>query len=128
MKAINYLVKLSKLFDFQIEIVNVNIMSKNDWVKSERQLEFEEHLFKLNYPKVTYKQVLGKNVISRLNSLCIETGADILALVHQHRSPIGRILKQSVSKKALSQQKVPLMIFPSIINGNFKWGHYKYSR
>ena len=127
MKAINYLVKLSYLFNFQIEVIHIN-SSKSSGVKSERQTAFEDRLFKLNYPKITYKQVFGKNVISRLNRLCTETGADILALVHQHRSPIGRILKQSTSKKALSQQKIPLMIFPSIINGNLKWDHYKNNR
>lgn len=127
MKAINYMVKLSYLFNFHIEVVHVN-SSKSNTVKSERQIAFEDRLFKLNYPKITYKQVFGKNVIRRLNSLCTETDADILALVHHHRSPIGRILKQSTSKKALSQQKVPLMIFPSIINANIKWDHYKHSR
>ncbi len=127
MKAINYLVKLSYLINFRIEVVHVN-SSKSSTVKSEQQLAFEDRLFKLNYPNITYKQVFGKNVIHRLNSLCTETDADILALVHHHRSPIGRILKQSTSKKALSQQKIPLIIFPSIVNGNIKWDHYKRSK
>jgi nucleotide-binding universal stress UspA family protein len=124
-KAIDYLAKLSKLFDFQLEIVHVNLMGKAENSKNEQKLDFIKQLLNLKYQNTTYKEILGKDVINRLNSHCDETEVDVLAMMHHHYTPFMRMLKQSTSKKALSQQKIPLLIFSSKMGEHPKLDHYK---
>jgi nucleotide-binding universal stress UspA family protein len=124
-KAIHYLVKLGKLFDFQLEIVHVNLMGKDEDSNSNHKIDFIKQLLSFKYPRTTYKEILGKDVVDRLNDHCDETEVDVLAMVHHHYSPFMRMLKQSTSKKALSQQKIPLLIFSSKMGERPKLDHFK---
>jgi nucleotide-binding universal stress UspA family protein len=113
MKAIHYLVKLGKLFDFELEVVHINLLSEKEIPKTEREMSFIREVTRLKYSKITYKEVKGKDVIDRLHALCNETEADLLAMVHYQHSYFTRLFQHSTTKKALSDQKTPLLIFPS---------------
>lgn len=110
--AIKYLVKMATLFDCDLEIVHVNVIGRMEPAESIKQLSFEKQRAKIKYPKMSYHEVRGKEVIHRLNSFCHENGADLLAMVQDKHSVFTSILKEGSVKKALSIQGFPLMIFP----------------
>jgi len=112
--AIHYLIKLGKLFDTEIEIIHVLEDGDRTTAKTEKETAFREHVAKLKYPKITYRKIIGKDVVKRLNRLCKETGTGLLAMVHQHHYLFVRMLKHSVTKEVMIDQNIPLMVFPSI--------------
>jgi len=113
MIGLRYLVKLAKLFTFEIEVVHVSIIGKTDFSALEREVSFLKQVNKLKFRDIIFKETRGKDVVGRLSDICNEDKADILALVHYQHSLLGRILISSTTKKALSKQQIPLLIFPS---------------
>ena len=111
--AVDYLVKLGEVFNFQLQIVHVSLIGKSETDREEQQRDFMAKITGLNYPKITYMDVRGKDVIERLNRLCDETEADMLTLVHYPHSFFTLILKDSYTQKALRDQNIPLLIFPA---------------
>lgn len=75
---------------------------------------------KLVYPHITFREIRGKDVVRRLNEVCNEDGADILALVHYEHSFFMRLFESSTTKKALSQQNVPLLVFPAKMEKEYR--------
>lgn len=112
--AIHYLIKIGKRFDTEIEIIHIVEPGDTTTVKTTREAQFREHVAKLKYPKITYRKIIGKDVVKRLNRLCKETGTGLLAMVHQHHYLFVRMLKHSVTKDIMIDQNIPLMVFPSI--------------
>jgi len=112
--AINYLIKIGKLFDTEIEIIHVVEPGDTSQVKTEKETIFREHVAKLKYPKITYRKIIGNDVVKRLNRLCKETGTGLLAMVHQHHYLFVRMLKHSITKEVIIDQNLPLLVFPSI--------------
>jgi nucleotide-binding universal stress UspA family protein len=111
--GIHYLVKLGKLFNFHLEIVHVNLFDEKDILKMEKEGMFLKQVNKLKYPHISFKEINGKDVTHRLNTLCDETGADLLSIMHYKNSFLKRIFKHSTTHRALTDQKIPLLIFPS---------------
>ncbi|WP_295711461.1 universal stress protein [Mucilaginibacter sp.] len=112
MKAVKYLVKLGELFDFQLEIVHVSQFGKQEGADDQKKLSFVSQVYKLNYPKIIYKDIRGKDFLARVDRLCGETGADLLALVHYPHSFFSRLLQGSHTMKALSRPHIPVLVFP----------------
>jgi len=111
--AIKYLIKLGKLLGYQLDIVHVNEFGKDKLLNSGKEVSFKHQVAKLKYPGISYHTVRGKDIVERLNGLCDETGAGVLAMSHRQDSFLMRIFQKSTAKKALSDQKIPLLIFPS---------------
>jgi len=57
--------------------------------------------------------VTGKDVAKTLGHLINESGAGILAMLHRQHSFFVRLFEHSETKKALSKQNIPLLVFPS---------------
>jgi nucleotide-binding universal stress UspA family protein len=112
MNAVKYLVKLGELFDFQLEIVHVNQFGKQGGADDQKKLSFVSQVYKLNYPKIIYKDIRGKDFLARVDRLCGETGADLLALVHYPHSFFSSLLQGSHTMKALSRPHIPVLVFP----------------
>ena len=112
-KAIHYLVKLGKLFHYQLEIIHVIKPGQKEASQSAKVVAFKEQLAQVNYQGLTYNEVEGKDVINQLNDLCTATGPNLLALLHNQRSFFARLFARSETKKALAKQQTPLLIFPS---------------
>lgn len=111
MEAVKYLVRLGEFFDIRLEIVHVSEFGEQEDTDDQKELAFVSRVAKLKYPKIMYRDVRGKEVIARLNRICEETGADMLALVHYPHSFFSRLLQASHTAKALDQQDLPLLIF-----------------
>jgi nucleotide-binding universal stress UspA family protein len=112
-KALNYLKGLQKIFHCEMEVVHVSLNNEDDKKNFGQEVVFASMVNSLNDADLSYKTIRGKDVVNRLNRLCHETKADVLALVHYKDSFLSRILEPSKTKDALSHQKVPLLIIPS---------------
>ncbi|MGZ3832553.1 MAG: universal stress protein [Mucilaginibacter sp.] len=112
-KALYYMIKLGKLLNFKLKVVNVSLPVKKAIAKSINEAAFLKHIKRSNYPSLSYKEIKGKDVIDSLNEYCKKENADVLALVHYRRSFFMRLIQQSTSSKALSNQRIPLLILPS---------------
>ena len=65
------------------------------------------------YPHIVVEEIKGKNVNERLNKLCEESDADLLAFTHYKDSFFSRLFSHSNTRAALGVQKLPVMIFPA---------------
>jgi nucleotide-binding universal stress UspA family protein len=112
-KAINFLVRLEENFDFQLEIVHVNVFGDKHQQELAAKKIFSDMLDDINHPKLIHTEVAGKNVVSSLQRFCSEQSVDLLGLVHHQDSLIVRMILQSNTNRILDKQTVPVLIFPS---------------
>lgn len=112
-KAIHYLVKLGELFHCQLEIIHVVTPDKQATGQSARAAAFKKELEQFKYEGLTYQEVSGKQVIDTLTDLSTKTGAGMLAVLHHQRSFFARLFAHSETKRVLTEQKIPLLVFPS---------------
>lgn len=112
-KGIAYLVKLAHLFNFHLEIVHVREIGEKDQLQTEQVQSFMAQVENLKYPKINHQLIRGKDIIKRLNRFCKEKDTDILAILHYQSNFLERLLTKSTTKTALSNQKIPLLVFPS---------------
>ncbi|MGZ3755518.1 MAG: universal stress protein [Mucilaginibacter sp.] len=112
-QVINYLVKLCQLFRYQLQIVHVVKPGKNDASPGAKEIAFKAQLSNINYKGLTYHEVSGVDVASRLNRLLTETGSGMLAMLHHQTSFFAGLFKHAVTPKVLANQKTALLVFPS---------------
>ncbi|ASU33364.1 universal stress protein [Mucilaginibacter xinganensis] len=110
-KALQYLEGLGEIFHFKLEIIHIT--PPGDDNKDEKKSTFTHWLSQLEYPYITYKEISGTDVVEKLNSLCTTTNSELLAMVHHQHSFFVRLLHESTTKRALLNQKIPIMVFPS---------------
>jgi nucleotide-binding universal stress UspA family protein len=112
-KAVRYLVMLGKLFNYELEIIHVDVPGTKGVHTREEEIGFIEQIAQLKYPRITYRDIRGKDVVDRLNRICTERETDVLALMHHQHSFFSRLFQKSTTKMALAKQKIPLLIFSS---------------
>src|SRR6185437_6289095 len=112
LRAVVYLLKLSRYFNFQLEIVHVSLFWTAEEDNTEQKKYFREQVGLMNFPHVSYKEVKGRDVVGRLNRLCAEHESDILVLAHYKNGFFARLFSESTANKALSDQHLPLLIIP----------------
>lgn len=110
--AIHYLTRLGRLFDFKIGVVHVKVWGEADAGQAQ-QAAFEKRVAKFNYPGITYQHISGKDLAGRLNKLCEKNGSDLLVLVHDKQSLLGRLFNGSNAKSLLEKQEFPVLIIPA---------------
>jgi len=114
-KAIHYLTGLGHVFNFELDIVHVNVLGDDDITKGLREIEFMKHVNRQKYPHIVVEEIKGKNINERLNKLCEESNTDLLAFTHYKDSFFSRLFSHSNTRRALDAQKLPVMIFPADI-------------
>lgn len=114
-KAIKYLISLRRFFDFEIEVIHVTVNGENT-VNDAQKNNFTQQLTALENTQITYKEIRGKEVINRLNRICKQTQADLLAMTHRQHSFFSHMFEKETMQKMLVNQKVPLLIFPAEFN------------
>lgn len=110
--AINYLFKLGKRLQYQLEIVHVSLYGDKKSLKNETIRGYINELSEKKYPAVLFGDIKGKRLLPRLIKQCQERETDLLALSHQHHSYFMRMLKEGTVMMSINQQKIPLLIFP----------------
>ncbi|HTI58729.1 universal stress protein [Mucilaginibacter sp.] len=111
LEAIRFLSKLGNLFHYKLEIIHVSDPEKNG--ADDEEAEFAVGLAKIKYTGLQYHKINGKDVINRLNRFVTEIPGTMLAMVHVQNSFLVRLFRHSTVKKALTDQKIPLLVFPS---------------
>ena len=111
LKAIHHMARLAKLFHYKIEVVHVSDPGSHTCDKKEQS--FRYHLDQLHYTGLHYHAINGRDVIKRLNNFIADEAGTILAMVHVQNSFLVRLFQHSLVRKALGNQKTPLLIFPS---------------
>lgn len=113
--AVHYLVQLGRIFHFQLEIVYVSLWEHNNEQNIERKTTFISQVARFGYPGITYRTIVGEELINRLNRLCKENKTDLLVLIHDRFSLLNRIFKSTNANELLKRQQVPVMIIPSMM-------------
>lgn len=111
LNAISYLVELSKVFEYKLEIVHVSLQGQTNNPVKEKAIQ--NHIKSIQQSNISYSEIHGKDVIKRLNNLCTENGSDMLALVHYQHGFFSNILRKSNAEQAVLSHRIPLMIIPS---------------
>ncbi|RFZ89962.1 universal stress protein [Mucilaginibacter conchicola] len=109
--AISYLADLSKLLEFEIDIVHVDVYKTED-PDLLSEIVFKRFVNGLGCDNISYHEVKGKNVVSRLNSYCRSCSAEVLAMVHHRKGFMKWLFDNSQAKKELQKQAIPVIIFP----------------
>ncbi len=112
LKAIHYLAGLGSGPYFRIEIIHVAVNGEKDRAVMEKKAAFNKQLAGLNTPGISYEEIRGKEVVGRLNQISKQTGADVLAMTHHQYSFFKRLFSESIAKKELTHQKIPVLVFP----------------
>lgn len=110
--AISYLANLGKQLKFQLEIVHVSVLEKRDDPVNENAIH--AHIEAIKNDNITYLEIRGKDVVKRLNRLCKNNGAAILALVHHRSGFFSGLFDRSTTAMALDNQQLPLMVIPTV--------------
>ena len=112
-RALNYLFHLGEFLNFQLEIVHIRQFGEDKKLLALKEAEFKEIANKHNYPHLNYNIIIGKNVIQRLTDYSKNNNSNILAMMHHQHNFFGRLIKKSVTKKAISNLNIPLLVLPS---------------
>lgn len=115
LNAVHYLTRLGRVFDLVIEIVHVTLYGE-EAMSAIQKANFKKHVAKYNYPAITYQEIIGKDLVNRLNHLCEEGGTDLLALVHDRHSFLNRLFKQNNAETLMKDQALPVLIIPAGIS------------
>jgi len=114
LEAVRYLVKLSKLFGFGVEVIHVGLTQSK--TADQDQIAFKKSLDELHATGLRFVQVNGKDLVTRLNKFATENGPVILALRHHHHPFFINLFVRSKAKALLEKQKTPLLIFPESLD------------
>lgn len=109
--AITYLVELSKMFTYELEIVHVSLQGQSE--NPGKGKAIQTHIRAIRQNNVSYREIHGKDAIKRLNNLCKENGSDLLALVHYRHGFFSNIFKKSNTAQAVLSHHIPLMVIPA---------------
>lgn len=112
--AINYLTGLGRQLNFQLEIVHVSLLKKNDDPIKENAIV--SHINAIKRDNITYLEIRGKDIAKRLGRLCKDSGSAMLALVHHQNGFFSGLFDRSTTAAALDNQHIPLMVIPSEMN------------
>ncbi|NHA03388.1 universal stress protein [Mucilaginibacter sp. HC2] len=113
LRAVHYLTKLGRLFNFHLEILHVSIWGHDDAREIEKKIKFSNRVKRYRYPNISYQNITGKELPARLNRHCEENGADLLVLVHDRHSFLNRMFKGSHTNDQLKHQQIPVMVIPA---------------
>lgn len=113
-ETLQYLFSLRKRLGVELDIVNVKQYGTAPKPKNARLMKLIEENSEGKAEAIVYKQVFGKEVISRLNHYCRDNHSDILALSHEHHSFLFRAMREGVVDKSLYGQHLPLLIIPEL--------------
>jgi nucleotide-binding universal stress UspA family protein len=107
-KIINYIVEFAKLYDATIKILHVdeNIDNKK-W-----SIDLLEDLIdKVDYPKISYKELVVKDTIAGINDFVQKQKTDIIVMTTYTTNLFDNIFHDSLTKQMLFSTHIPLLSF-----------------
>jgi nucleotide-binding universal stress UspA family protein len=93
-EIIQTLASLARYYNAAILIIHVTNSEETEWLKSGDASVFLNRITcKVNYPNIYYRQIKNDDVDDGLNWLIQNGDIDILAMVHQQKSMVERLMK-----------------------------------
>ena len=108
-KVLEYLSGLANYSDSRILITNVRTEEKPGRVDNKFGNEVSS---RIKYPKLTYCNIKGDNVVDALKTMCETVNVDLIAIVHRRLSFLQEVFGESVTRKMIERPDRPLLIFP----------------
>lgn len=106
--AVSYLKELSSRLEFTLHTVHI-VRQSEVVTEIGAEVAFLEYLHE---QQLNYTQVFAGNVHEGLRKYCDEQGAALLAMTHDQHSFISRLFRQSESMAAITDQTLPVLVFP----------------
>ncbi len=122
-ESLDYLAGLCKKLRAKLDIVHIREYGK----ALTSNAAVEQHIDALCSARgalVTYQEVYGKNVVSRLNNYCRETDTDLLALSREHHSALVMFFTSGTMDKLVINQAKPLLVIPDLRTENQAASHH----
>ncbi len=110
--ACSYLSFLGERLGFSIEVVHVKSERGIHPKEIVREQRFVEEMKRLDEKNLTYRHLMGNNVFDVLEQWSEMLKAGWIALSEHHRPIFVSVFKKNTLKAAISEQKMPLLIFP----------------
>ncbi|WP_426669374.1 universal stress protein [Mucilaginibacter sp. McL0603] len=108
-KALEFLSGLAKYSNAEILITTVGVKEDAE-LKNEKFID--QAIFMINYPKITYRNIIDGNVAVALKTMCKNVNIDLMAIVHRRRSYLQEVFGESVTRRMMDHPDKPLLIFP----------------
>ena len=112
--VLHSLSSLAKFFDAEILLTHVA-----DEKPATQEMEPIVSIFltmvssKINYPKIFYRAVKGKNIINSLDWVAEHIDVDLLVMVHRKAGFFERLFNASLTKKMAGHISKPMLVFAS---------------
>lgn len=110
--ACAYLSLIGSMLNFTTEVVHVKKVRGIRPSEIGREHEFVDRLKALESPTLSYRHLMGQEVLGLLGQWTEIIGADWLALSEHHRPFLISMFKTNTLNGAISAQMKPLLIFP----------------
>jgi nucleotide-binding universal stress UspA family protein len=111
--VIHSIVTLARYFNAEILISHV---SPDGAEKDSKEKEIAEFLndvtCKVNYPKIYYRDLRNKKVVSGLEWLTENGMIDMLVMVHRHNHFYDKLISDSYTQKLAKHITIPLLVMP----------------
>lgn len=109
-----HLLRLRQKLDAKLEILHIRQYGHAPVQKSPLVKRIIEEACTAKPSAISYKEIYGKQIASRLKNYCLENKSDLLALSHKHHSFLFKAFKEGTVEKSLSDQLTPLLIIPEL--------------
>ncbi|HXU27994.1 MAG TPA: universal stress protein [Bacteroidia bacterium] len=107
------LVSTAKLFDANIQVVHVSLLTEDGEHEKKRMEKFKQIVTKsIAYEKMTFKTLLGHSIEERLERYMEERkDVDMLVMSAHYRNLMDKLFGKSITKVMALYLKTPLMIY-----------------
>lgn len=104
---------ITKYFDSEILITYVADEKISDQVEHHNVHNFfNRAITQVKYPKIYYRAIHAKSIVSGLDWLSEHTDIDLLVLVHRKRNFLQKVFEGSITQKMASHLIKPMLVFP----------------
>ncbi len=112
--TLSHLFRLRQKLDVHLEILHIRQYGHPDVPKNTSVKNLIEEACAARPSNISYKEVYGKDIASRLMRYCKENNSDILALGHEHHSFLAQAFKEGTVSRSLSNQLIPILVIPEL--------------
>ena len=124
-EALSYLSDLRQSLCAELEILHIRQYGQPARPPYSPAKRYIDEICSKKNSLISYKEVYGKKVQSRLYKYCLDNDTDLLALSHHHHSYLALNLREGIVDQSISQQHLPLLIIPEMNSGRkSKAEHY----
>lgn len=112
LNALKFMAELALPFDAELVVIHVDKDGTADKTVNSLLDEFYERGAAITYEKISFHEMRGDDITTALVKFEQIAGLDLIALVHKKHPFYEQLFHESTTKKMMSYQKIPLLVFP----------------